>query len=154
MNGVPPPTVSIAVNPTSITVGQSATLTWSSTNATSCAASGAWTGSRATSGTLQVAPAAASNDTYTLICDAPGANTTATAAATLDVQAAPVAATPPAHSGGGALGLNTVLGLLLLTAMRVGRQQLQGRRAPSVAVSAARQLRSGRDSLRSRRQTG
>ncbi len=154
VNAAPPPTVSIAVNPTSITVGQSATLTWSSTNATSCTASGAWTGSQATSGTLQVAPAAASNNTYTLICDGTGANTTATAAATLEVQAAPVAATPPAHSGGGALGLNAVLGLLLMAAMRMRRQQLQGRRAPAVAFSAARQLRSGRDFVRRRRQTG
>lgn len=121
-----PPTVSIAVSPTSITEGQSATLTWSSTNATSCAASGAWTGSQATSGTLQVTPAAASNSTYTLVCDGMSANSTATAAAMLEVQAAPVVAPPPAQSGGGGLGLNAVLGLLLLAAMRMRYLWLQG----------------------------
>src|SRR3989344_5418558 len=35
----PTPTVSLSASPTSITAGQSATLTWSSTNATSCTAS-------------------------------------------------------------------------------------------------------------------
>src|SRR3989338_447008 len=36
---IPTPTVSLSASPTSITAGQSATLTWSSTNATSCTAS-------------------------------------------------------------------------------------------------------------------
>src|SRR3989344_896714 len=39
------PTVSITASPTSITSGGSSTLSWSSTNASSCSAGGAWTGS-------------------------------------------------------------------------------------------------------------
>jgi hypothetical protein len=123
VNAVAPPTVSIAVNPTSITVGQSATLTWSSTNASSCTASGAWTGTQPSSGTLQVTPAAASNNAYTLVCVGASAETTATATAMLEVQAAPliVVTALSGKAGGGGLGLNTVLGLLLLVALRMRR---------------------------------
>ena len=42
--GTPVPTVTISANPTSVTSGGSSTLTWSSTNATSCTASGGWSG--------------------------------------------------------------------------------------------------------------
>jgi uncharacterized protein (TIGR01370 family) len=68
-----PPTVSFSVNPTSITLGSSANLSWSSPNAASCAPSGAWSGTIGTSGTQTVTPAAASLSipgilTYTLTC--------------------------------------------------------------------------------------
>src|SRR5262245_5017994 len=45
----PAPTLSFAANPTSVTSGSNSTLTWSTTNATSCSASGAWSGSVGTS---------------------------------------------------------------------------------------------------------
>ena len=48
----PAPTVTISANPTNITSGNVSTVTWSSTNATSCTAAGGWTGTKATSGTL------------------------------------------------------------------------------------------------------
>jgi uncharacterized protein (TIGR03118 family) len=64
----PPPPVTLSVSPTSITAGQSATLTWSSTQAVSCTASGAWSGSEATTGSQVVTPAAAGSVTYTLTC--------------------------------------------------------------------------------------
>jgi uncharacterized protein (TIGR03118 family) len=86
------PTVTLAVNPMTITVGQSATLTWSTMNASTCTASGAWTGSEGTSGTKAVAPAAAGNTTYTLTCTAPagsyGAGGTSSSSATLTVNPA------------------------------------------------------------------
>jgi len=65
------PTVTLAVAPTTITLGQSATLTWSTMNASSCTASGGWTGNEATSGTQAVTPTATGNVTYTLTCTAP-----------------------------------------------------------------------------------
>ncbi|MDT7555333.1 MAG: hypothetical protein QOI16_3884, partial [Pseudonocardiales bacterium] len=68
----PPPTVTLSVSPTSITAGQSATLTWSSTQAVSCTASAGWTGSEATTGTQVVTPAAAGSVTYTLTCTGAG----------------------------------------------------------------------------------
>jgi uncharacterized protein (TIGR03118 family) len=68
------PTVTISVAPTTITLGQSATLTWSTTSASSCTASGGWTGTEATSGTQSVTPTGAGNVTYTLSCTAPTGN--------------------------------------------------------------------------------
>lgn len=77
------PVVTLAVSPASVAVGQSATLTWSSSDTTSCTASGAWSGAKALSGDAVVTPAAGSY-TYTLSCIATG-GTTGTASATLAV---------------------------------------------------------------------
>lgn len=57
--------VSLTANPTSITSGNSSTLTWSSSNASSCTGGGFSTGG-ATSGTRSVSPT--SNTTYTVSC--------------------------------------------------------------------------------------
>ena len=99
-----PPTVTISVNPGTITVGQSSTLTWSSTTAASCAASGSgWTGSQQLMGTATQTPTAAGTVTYTLTCTGAasgggaygggGAPLTATQTATLTVN--PAAPPPP-----------------------------------------------------------
>jgi endoglucanase len=77
------PTVTIAVNPASITVGQSATLTWSSANATACTASGAWSGARPAAGAQTVTGATAGTFTFGLACS--GSGGTATGEATLTV---------------------------------------------------------------------
>ena len=50
MGAPPPPTLTFSANPTSVDAGDSSTLTWSSTNATSCVASGGWSGARQASG--------------------------------------------------------------------------------------------------------
>ena len=55
-NPVPAAAVTLAVSSTSVAAGATVELTWSSTNANSCAASGGWTGTQATSGTAQVGP--------------------------------------------------------------------------------------------------
>ena len=68
------PTVNLAVQPSAITVGQSATITWSTGSATSCNASGAWSGAESTGGNVQVTPTAAGSDTYTLTCTGMGAS--------------------------------------------------------------------------------
>jgi uncharacterized protein (TIGR03118 family) len=64
----PMPTVTLSVSPTSITAGQSATLTWSSTQAVSCTASGAWNGSQAATGSQTVTPTTSGSAMYTLTC--------------------------------------------------------------------------------------
>ncbi len=102
------PTVSVTVSPTAIAVGSSATLSWSSANATACTASGAWSGSQALSGNQTVSPAAAGTDTYTLTCT--GADGTASASAVL--AATLVSVTISAHSGGGGALSIPVLALL------------------------------------------
>lgn len=81
----PAPTVSLALTPASITTAQTAVLNWSSSNAASCTASGAWTGNQATAGSLTVSSATAGNYAYTLTCTGEGG--TASASATLGVTA-------------------------------------------------------------------
>ncbi|MBA5639672.1 DUF3443 family protein [Duganella sp. LX20W] len=80
------PTVSLALTPASVSSGQSAQLNWSATNATACTAGGAWSGSKATSGAVAVAPSAAGSYQYTLSCSGDGGS--ATGSATLTVAAA------------------------------------------------------------------
>src|SRR5882757_489985 len=65
------PTVTLSIAPTTITLGQSATLTWTTTSASTCSASGGWTGNQNTSGTQAVTPTSAGNIVYTLACTAP-----------------------------------------------------------------------------------
>lgn len=71
------PAVNFTVNggqgPVTITNGQSATLAWTTSDATACTASGAWSGGKATSGSEAVTPT--SNSTYTLTCTGPGGST-------------------------------------------------------------------------------
>jgi uncharacterized protein (TIGR03118 family) len=68
-----PPTVTVNVQPTTITAGQNATLTWSNTGGLgNCTASGGWTGSQNASGTQSVAPTATT--TYTLTCSSTGSS--------------------------------------------------------------------------------
>lgn len=68
----PAPTVTLAISQPKVTLGASATLTWSSTNSTSCTASGAWSGTQAVSGTAAQTPTAAGAGTYTLTCTGAG----------------------------------------------------------------------------------
>ncbi len=65
------PTVTISIAPATITLGQSATLTWSTMNASTCTASSGWTGNESTSGSQTVTPTGTGNVTYTLSCTAP-----------------------------------------------------------------------------------
>jgi hypothetical protein len=67
----PPPTVSLTASPSTVASGASSTLEWSSKNATSCTASGAWSGNEATSGS-QATAALKSASTYTLTCSGSG----------------------------------------------------------------------------------
>ena len=71
--GVPsPPTVGISANLSNVFVGQRVTLTWSSTNASSCTASGSWSGSESTSGRQTRTPNAAGFLLYALSCTGTG----------------------------------------------------------------------------------
>lgn len=64
----PPTIVSLVVSPATITLGQNAQLTWSSTNALSCEAGGAWQGDKALDGTVNVAAPEAGTYTFLLTC--------------------------------------------------------------------------------------
>ncbi len=83
----PVPAVTLSASPATIASGNSSTLTWSSTNATTCTASGGWTGTELVSGTKSVSPI--STTTYSLTCTGTG-GTSAPAGATVTVTAAAV----------------------------------------------------------------
>ncbi len=85
------PTLSLSASPTSITSGQTSTLTWTAGAATSCTASGAWSGTQAMQGSLAVTPTA--NAMYTLTCT--GASGAITKSASVSVTALPP---PPTSS--------------------------------------------------------
>ncbi|MEK7535758.1 MAG: hypothetical protein AAB590_01950 [Patescibacteria group bacterium] len=63
----PVPTLALTPDDTSLAYGGETTIRWTSTNATSCSASGAWSGSKPTSGAYATG-ALTSSKTYTLIC--------------------------------------------------------------------------------------
>jgi hypothetical protein len=89
------PTVALAVSPASVTAGQASTLTWSSTDASSCTANGGWSGSEPTSGSVSTG-ALNITTTYSLSCTGTGG--TATASATVTVSSVPT--TTPGSYGG------------------------------------------------------
>jgi hypothetical protein len=83
----PAPTVSLSANPTILNEGEQSQLTWSTTNAFDCTASGGWSGSRGTSGTATT-PALSTTITFNLSCTGPGGS--AQAAITVTVRPLPV----------------------------------------------------------------
>jgi hypothetical protein len=86
----PPASINMSVSPTTITLGQSATLTWNS-NGNTCTASGAWTGTKAGSGNETVTPAATGTLTYSLRCRGGGYGESNMGSATLTVNPAALA---------------------------------------------------------------
>jgi len=75
----PPASVKVSVSPSAVSPGQSATLTWSSGNTSSCVASGSWTGAQQTSGSMNLLLATPAAMSYTLACTGPGGSATQTA---------------------------------------------------------------------------
>lgn len=124
---------------TAVTVGSPFTLTWSSTAATSCTASGggangtSWSGAVATSGTLTQTATTPGMFTYTLTCGADGQVVTQEAdisvsAASSSSSSSSTSAGSGGHGGGGSIGL---LELAVLTTVTVvaGRPRRSDRRA-------------------------
>jgi uncharacterized protein (TIGR03118 family) len=85
-----PTSISISVNPTTVIVGRTTTLTWMATSGTGCTASGAWSGSQAASGSMVITPGTAGTETFTLTCSG-GVYSSSSASATLTVTAASTA---------------------------------------------------------------
>jgi len=111
----PAPTVTLTASASSVTSGQSATLTWSSTNATSCTASGGWNGTLATSGS-QSTGALTESGSFTLTCTGGGGTGTAT------VSVAVGAAAASGKGGGGALTPEALLALAAVL-VRISRRR-------------------------------
>ena len=122
---LPPPTPTISLSPTTITVGQSATVTWSGVNVTGCTASGSWSGALAASGNQTVTPMASGSLTYTLACTN-AASVSPQASAVLAVQPAPMSS----GGGGGGLDAAALLAMAALAAARLLRARRR-RRVPN-----------------------
>ncbi|TDJ31788.1 MAG: hypothetical protein E2O59_00245 [Gammaproteobacteria bacterium] len=69
----PAPTLSFSATDVVVDSAANTTLNWSSQNASSCTASGGWSGSKGTSGSEVVGPISA-NTTYSLTCTGDGGN--------------------------------------------------------------------------------
>jgi hypothetical protein len=123
-----PPAPTLTLASSSITMGSSTTLTWSSANNQGCTASGSWSGAQASTGSQTFTPTAVGTDTYTLLCTNHLGASPATSV-TLTVKAA---APPPSSGGGGggALGVATLLGLLGMCGERVRRLRHARSNAP------------------------
>jgi hypothetical protein len=120
-----PPTLTLAAS--SVAVGSSTTISWTSVDATSCTASGSWTGPLATSGSQTISPTAVGTSTFTLTClDATGTSKESTVTLT-------ATAAPASSGGGGELGSLMLFGLAALTLVRFTRAR--------VAVNGARRRR-------------
>jgi hypothetical protein len=117
------PTVTLTADSTTVSSGGTVHLIWTSSGATSCAASGGgwsgtFTGAQAASGTA-TSPAITANSTFTFTCTGAGGQTAASVTVNL-------AASAPAKSGGGgALGEGL---LLMLGGYLVLRRHREARR--------------------------
>jgi hypothetical protein len=67
-SGTPPVAPTLTLASTSVAVGKSTTLSWSSATATSCTASGSWSGTLAATGSQTVTPTVVGTETFTLVC--------------------------------------------------------------------------------------
>lgn len=114
------PKVTLTASPTSVASGATTTLTWSSTDATSCSASGAWSGNLGTSGS-RASSALNANSTFVLTCTGAGGSSMTSADVTVTAESSPTTpVTPPsapaeqpaASKGGGGR-----LDLILLAAL-------------------------------------
>lgn len=72
----PQDTASITADPAVVFQGDSTVISWNSSNASSCTASGYWSGSKATSGSETVPMTGDGDQTLTIICGSASASVT------------------------------------------------------------------------------
>jgi hypothetical protein len=93
-SGSAPAAPALSLTPTSIAVNGSTTISWSSVGATSCTASGSWSGTLAASGSEKITPKVVGTETFTLTCSNLGGPSAATSVS-LSVTPALVAPAAP-----------------------------------------------------------
>jgi Subtilase family len=108
-----PPAPALTLSSASTTVGASDTLTWTSSNNQGCTASGAWSGTQVSNGTMTIMPTAVGMLTYTLMCTN-HAGISPAGSVTLNVTAA-------ASGGGHGGGSMDLVALLALSGLLAGR---------------------------------
>lgn len=123
------PAVTLTASPTSVDVGQSVTLSWSSQNATACTGSGGpsgdgWSASKALQGSATMTLVSSGTVAFTLTCSAGPQSTVATTT----VSVTGTSSSSSSGSGGGGGGALGGLDLLLLSAAmtRVVRRRRAG----------------------------
>lgn len=107
------PLVNLGAAPATVSFGQATTLTWTSTFATSCTASGGangddWSGTKATSGSTSVTESASGSYSYTLTC---GTGSVMAKASAVVMVSAPATSSSGKSGGGGAIDWLTVFAL-------------------------------------------
>jgi len=103
------PSLTLSATPSTVLSGTSATLSWSSTHTSSCLASGAWSGTKATSGSQSVTQLVNKTTpfTYTLTClGAPGIGKSVTKSVTVTVN--PISSSPPSTGSGSTPAVGTL----------------------------------------------
>lgn len=101
----PMPTLTLTASATTVMPQGTTDLTWTSANATSCVASGGWSGARDVTGTAKAVGPFATNTTLTLTCNGPGGSISA---------AANIAVAEPAQDKGSGSIDSLLLGALFL----------------------------------------
>jgi hypothetical protein len=91
----PQPSVTMSFTPGTVAAGQPATLTWSSSKVTSCAASGSWSDAQLTSGALTFVDVAPGNYSFTLTCTGNYGSAATTASVTVTSATSQVTAPLP-----------------------------------------------------------
>jgi probable HAF family extracellular repeat protein len=124
----PAVTATLSASPTTITAGQSTTLTWKSSNAISCSGTGGasgdnWAGTKATSGSQTVTePFVPANPSVTLIfgitCTSAASGLSGQASANVVDNQPPPAPSPAKSGGGGAFDLLSLIALLGVLGLR------------------------------------
>jgi hypothetical protein len=106
----PAPSATITATSTKVIVGQAFTLTWSSSNASSCTASGGgadgstWSGTLAVSGSVTQTASTTGTFTYSLVCSSSGQSVQAQQVITVTASSGAGGGTSSGgHSGGGSL---------------------------------------------------
>jgi hypothetical protein len=97
------PSITLNATPALVSDGGSATLTWNSSNATSCTSSGGWSGAQTTSGSTSTSQLS-DTTTYTLSCSGSGGSTAQSA--TVSVATAGSVKRPSYNTGNGFFVLN------------------------------------------------
>ena len=116
------PNLAITVKPSTISLGQSATLSWSSNSVTACVASGAWSGPQPPQGTRTVTPTTTGTLAYVLGCSTPIGSLAESTVLTVQ-PAAPASARSFTHArrGTGVLRTNLVADVAGTTALNTDR---------------------------------
>lgn len=109
-----PSNVSLSANPTTIDSGQSSTLTWSSTNATSCSAVGGFSTGNQANGSASTGSLDSNPNNYQVSCTNPGGSrlsnivTVTVRIPTVSINATPDRVVGGSGGGGGGGGTTTV----------------------------------------------